>query len=177
MIIYRITNTVNNKFYIGKTTKSLEERFLRHKANHKHGKTYLYKAMRKHGVENFKIEALELTEDLDARERFWISELAPEYNMTAGGDGGDTSHSPNFKEAMKRRAPPKPTYGMKGKKQSDNWHEAIKESNSCAVMCNGTRYESVSAAQKANPGISIRRRIDSQDHPLYYRLGQKISRK
>ena len=66
MIIYKITNQINNKVYIGLTTCSLEYRWSRHVAesttlsNTKH----LYKAMRKYGVENFTIEEIDNTDDL-----------------------------------------------------------------------------------------------------------------
>jgi group I intron endonuclease len=98
MFIYKIENKIDGKFYIGKTSKTLEERFRKHLYNHLDGQTYLYKAMRKHGIENFDISLVEeVTEDLDLREKYWIAELNPTYNMTVGGDGGDTSSSPNFK--------------------------------------------------------------------------------
>ncbi len=102
MYIYKITNKANGKIYVGKTTKSIEARFCRHKYNYADGVTYLYKSMRKHGIENFEISILEeVTSDLNEREKYWIAMLEPEYNMTSGGDGGDTSSSPNFKEAVK----------------------------------------------------------------------------
>lgn len=47
-IIYRITNVVNSKFYIGKTSKTVQERFQRHCYNHQNQNTYLYNAMRKY---------------------------------------------------------------------------------------------------------------------------------
>ena len=177
MIIYKITNKVNGKFYIGKTTKTIEQRFQRHYHNHKTGSTYLYKSMRKYGFKNFIIEAIEETVELNEREIFWISELSPHYNMTKGGDGGDTSNSPNFKEAVKRRAPPKPTYGMLGKKQSQKFADAIQQSNRCPVICEGKEYASVGEAQKAYPGISIRKRLDNPKYPEFNRLREKTLRR
>ena len=100
MIIYKITNKVNNKFYIGKTTKSIQERFNRHRYNHQGQKTYLYNSMRKYGFDNFQIEVLEETQNLNEREIYWIEKLSPHYNMTRGGDGGDTSKSPNYIKGM-----------------------------------------------------------------------------
>jgi len=103
MFIYKIENNIDGKFYIGKTTKTLEERLRRHVYSHVEGQTYLYKAMRKHGLENFSISLIEeVKEDLDTRERHWIAELNPAYNMTLGGEGGDTSSSPNFKSGVAR---------------------------------------------------------------------------
>lgn len=103
MFIYKIENKIDGKFYIGKTSKTLEERFRKHLYNHLDGQTYLYKAMRKHGIENFDISLVEeVTEDLDSREKYWIAELNPTYNMTLGGEGGDTSASPNFKSGIQQ---------------------------------------------------------------------------
>ena len=66
MIIYKITNQINNKVYIGLTTCSLEYRWSRHVAESKNlsNTKDLYKAMRKYGVENFTIEEIGNTDDL-----------------------------------------------------------------------------------------------------------------
>ena len=140
MIIYQITNNVNGKFYIGQTKKSVEERFKKHYYNAKYGSnTYLYKSMRKYGFENFSISVIEQTENLNEREVFWISELNPEYNMTSGGEGGDTSNSPNFKAGVKRYNLNKPkeayaTYGMRGKKLSQEAKDKISKSKWVPVI-------------------------------------------
>ena len=177
--IYKIINKVNSKIYIGKTTKSIQERFLRHCYNSKTQNTHLYHAFHKYGIENFDIQILEETsiDILNDREKYWISKLEPQYNMTPGGDGGDTSNSPNYKLGMKNRIHPHtPTYGMLGKKQSDRFMEAIKKSNCCPVVCEGVEYPSVGDAQKAYQGISIRNRLDNLKYPQFYRLRDKTLR-
>lgn len=105
MIIYQITNTVNGHFYIGKTTKTLHVRFKRHISSAKRGSnTYLHRAMRLYGFENFNIKNIEINPtDLNESERYYIFKLSPHYNMTVGGDGGDTSKSPNFLSALENR--------------------------------------------------------------------------
>ena len=78
----------------------------------KNGKTYLQRAIKKYGSEYFKCEILETVNfhnDLDQKERDWIKLLNPSYNITEGGEGGDTSKSPNFIDAMLNR---KTTKGM-----------------------------------------------------------------
>jgi group I intron endonuclease len=93
--IYRITNTVNGKFYIGQTIQSLNKRWWAHRYNaiHKSFTTHLYNAIRKYGPESFTVELLEetTTDQLNDRERYWIAELQPAYNMTEGGEGGKPS--------------------------------------------------------------------------------------
>ena len=179
MIIYQITNNINGKKYIGKTTKSVEERYRKHLYNHKEGNTHLYNAMRKHGVENFSIEIIEHTQNLDEREKFWIYTLSPEYNMTKGGDGGDTSSSPNFISSMKKYHESKSresyaTYGMLGKKHPLKGKALFK--NNCPVMCEGKEYSSVGAAELAYKGISVRKRLDDPKYPEFYRLREKTKR-
>jgi group I intron endonuclease len=58
MIIYKITNKVNGKIYVGQTTRSLEERWYGHCSTaNQHG--ILGKALIKYGKENFRQEILE----------------------------------------------------------------------------------------------------------------------
>ena len=60
--IYKITNLINNKIYIGKTNRTIEERFKEHCNEYKKERSEkrpLYNAMNKYGIENFKIEQIE----------------------------------------------------------------------------------------------------------------------
>lgn len=103
--IYKILNLSNNKVYIGKTTKPLEDRFNQHlKCAKNHVNRYLYDAMNKYGYDKFKICLIEecMDEDLNEREKYYISMYKSNqkdfgYNMTVGGDGGDTWSSNNHK--------------------------------------------------------------------------------
>lgn len=97
--IYKITNLINGKIYIGYTKKSLEERFKYHCYYSKKGKLPLSYALKKYGSKNFKIELIEESEDDEyihkEREKYWISFLNSRnpligYNVAAGRDGGDT---------------------------------------------------------------------------------------
>ena len=95
--IYCITNIINNKRYVGKTTNTIEERWKEHCQDFKKErceKRPLYDAFNKYGVENFKIEYLEEIKDdslLSEKEIYWIKELetyeSKGYNATKGGDG------------------------------------------------------------------------------------------
>ena len=92
MYIYQITNTVDGKIYIGKTTKTIEERFQRHAYNaNAKSQTHLHRAIRKYGTEAFTITELESgfnsEDDLNEAEIRYISDLSPQYNMTEGGEG------------------------------------------------------------------------------------------
>jgi len=186
MIIYKITNKITNDFYIGKTTKTKEERFQKHKYNSSYNsKTYLYRAMRKYSVENFIIEEVESqieNEKLNEREQFWIEKLNPKYNMTSGGDGGETHCSPNFINAMKEYHKRKPkeeyaTYGMLGKKYPDEGKKKVGKANSYPVVCEGKEFSSIKEAEEYYKSLgtpkSVRKRIDSPKHPDWYRIRPK----
>lgn len=94
--IYKITNRINNKGYIGKTSLTIEQRWAEHQKdamssqkNHRP----LYSAIRKYGIENFIVEQIEeVSTDKEACEReiFWIEYYGTfknGYNATKGGDG------------------------------------------------------------------------------------------
>ena len=95
--IYCITNLINGKQYVGKTTSTIEERFKEHcrdSRKERCNKRPLYDAMNKYGIENFKVEELEQVDDpklLSDREVYWIKELNTwghnGYNASKGGDG------------------------------------------------------------------------------------------
>lgn len=93
--IYKITNQINGKMYVGKTEDTIENRFKEHCRDYKkerNEKRPLYDAMNKYGVENFIIEEVEKVDNalLGEREQYWISYYDTYhngYNATKGGDG------------------------------------------------------------------------------------------
>lgn len=103
MIVYKTTNLVNGKIYIGKDTKN--------DSSYLGSGMLLTKAIQKYGKESFVKEILEECKDqltLAEREKRWISLLNATdrkigYNITEGGVGGDTfSNNPN-KETIRER--------------------------------------------------------------------------
>ena len=99
-LIYKITNDINNKVYIGQTTLTLDQRFRTHIHDCMSGKSHiekrpLYEAMLKYGVQHFQIELLEEVVDelLDEKEIFYIKQYnsyigfpnSNGYNATLGG--------------------------------------------------------------------------------------------
>lgn len=92
MIIYKITNRVNGKVYIGQTIRSLEHRWKQH-CSKSSGCIYIHRAIQKYGKENFTVEQIDVAsdrEELNKKEQYWIQHydcIAPKgYNMTTGGD-------------------------------------------------------------------------------------------
>ncbi len=96
MIVYKATNTINGKVYIGKTSQSLSQRWKLHlKAARLGERYYFHRAIRKYGPEVFALETLyraKTADELSKMETFFIvlhQSHEPEngYNMTLGGDG------------------------------------------------------------------------------------------
>lgn len=93
--IYKITNDINNKVYVGKTNLTIEKRFREHCTDSKKFTTEkrpLYNAMNKYGIEHFHIEQIEecLPEEAAEKETYWIAYYKgyeDGYNATLGGDG------------------------------------------------------------------------------------------
>ena len=103
MIIYKTTNLINNKFYVGKD-KYNNPLYLGS------GKI-LKEAIKKYGKGNFIKEVLEVCksiEEMNERETFWIKELNAinvGYNIALGGEGGDTiSNNPRKDEISKKHS-------------------------------------------------------------------------
>lgn len=95
-IIYKVTNLVNGKIYIGKTITGLKQRISVHlwDARHKRKIYALHGAINKYGEENFKWEIMDrclFPDMLCELEKKYIRELnckAPNgYNLTEGGEG------------------------------------------------------------------------------------------
>lgn len=59
--IYKITNNINQKVYIGKTVRTVDIRWKQHlqRGRELFRKEHLYRAMRKYGINNFSVETLE----------------------------------------------------------------------------------------------------------------------
>lgn len=91
-VIYLISNSVNDKLYVGQTARELRVRWREHLHDCEFEDNRLYRAMRKYGKENFRIKAIEECDNelLNEREVYWVSEKDSYhngYNATMGGDG------------------------------------------------------------------------------------------
>lgn len=95
--IYKITNTINQKAYIGQSIH-IEDRWYQHKQESKNPrqKPYNYsihQAFRKYGIEHFTFEIVEECpiEELNEREKYWVAyynTYKKGYNETEGGEAG-----------------------------------------------------------------------------------------
>ncbi|MBO5704523.1 MAG: GIY-YIG nuclease family protein [Alphaproteobacteria bacterium] len=93
MIIYKITNKINRKVYIGQTTCSLRARWWQH-CRKKAYCPFIHNAIEKYGRENFTVEQIDVAcsrDELDQKEQYWIKfydSMNPKngYNLTSGGE-------------------------------------------------------------------------------------------
>lgn len=94
--IYKITNKINGKMYIGQTVNTVKFRFQRHINDAYNGKEMaISRAIRKYGHDNFTVEIIEECEkeNLDEREIYWIkyyNSVKIGYNMTDGATNANT---------------------------------------------------------------------------------------
>lgn len=100
MYIYKITNIINNKVYIGQTCGSIEKRWKRHQNDALSNRldTHFARAIRKYGVESFIVEQIDSAssqDELNQKEHDWIAyfdSIRTGYNETSAISkcGGNT---------------------------------------------------------------------------------------
>jgi len=132
--IYKITNNINGKYYIGKS-KDIEKRWNEYKW--KVHNIHLKNAIEKYGFENFNFEIIEIcsTEDLNVKEKYYIDIFKARdhqigYNIAVGGDGGATRIGYITKDNTKNKISKANT----GKKRTD--FERVK----CGIKNIGNKY-------------------------------------
>lgn len=181
--IYKITNKINGKCYIGQSN-DIHRRWKQELAPNAKLNPHLARAFEKYGIDNFEFEIIEecKREQLNEREQFYIeiyNSINPElgYNKTLGGDGNFGRHfimSEEQKEKIRQ--------ANTGRKYTDdkliNVREANKnkiDPNQIVIFCYETNkyYLSIGkAARELNIcKDSIRHVINGQDkHAINYRF-------
>jgi group I intron endonuclease len=94
--VYKVTNMVNGKVYIGKAD-DLAQRWREHKSEARRGRRTqpLYAAIRKHGIENFSLEVLSehdspeeaYAAEIETISKYGSTQKGRGYNLTPGGEG------------------------------------------------------------------------------------------
>lgn len=165
MLIYKITNKLDGKIYIGQTIKTAEARFKQHCYKSK-AVMYIGRAIRLHGKENFSLEVVEYCssyEEMNQKEEYYIqhfSSLFPNgYNIEMGGL--------NFKRARGTRTGCKLTdetklkmsLAAKGKPRSPEYRAKISKSLSGRKLSeeriNAMRGKRVGEPKKGYPVLHI----------------------
>lgn len=132
--IYKITNNINNKVYIGQTRQRFCKRFWHHSwklRNNNHDNQYLQNAWNHYGEDNFTfsiVEVLNDVEKLNIFEKKYISELKSIdkcYNMQ---DGGQTYKGFTRTEEHRKSIGEKNRLNMLGRKHSEETKKKMSES-------------------------------------------------
>lgn len=189
MVVYRITNLINGKIYVGKDKCNRPRYFGSGKV--------IRLAIKKYGKENFQRDILEVctsVEHLRERECWWIQHLNARdpnvgYNLTEGGDGGDTSTFRLYKKASEatlqkmREARQGFSWGKhsqetkdfisrlhKGRVFSDAHKEHLSEARKCREISDETRKK-MSESSKGRVNIKTYRVSDPEGNEFITQRG------
>jgi len=137
--IYKITNIITGKCYIGETIQhNYQRRWQKHlnSLKYKEGCPLLKSSMKKHGVENFKFEILIICfdQDLVQYEKEYIkkynSQVPNGYNILSGGQIGDGmvgyKHTPETIEKIKQKV-------KAFREKNPNYFETYREKHRCSM--------------------------------------------
>jgi group I intron endonuclease len=132
MIIYKITNKINGKIYVGQTTRSIHVRWKEH-CKDKRACKALFLAIGKYGKENFEISVIEICHDIEEmneKESFYISSLnslVPNgYNLRSGGLNSLMSNESKIKMSISHTKEKNVNFG---KSPNNETRQKISDSN------------------------------------------------
>ena len=181
--IYKITNTIDGKSYIGQTVKSAEVRFKRHITENKC--SLIHRAIKKHGKEVFILTVLHANvpnEQLDGLEQRAIKEhntLVPNgYNLDTGGKSNKVLspvHRLNISKGMRGKQ------NTLGKKPSADTRRKISEANKGNKNSLGKKHTIETRIQmsEAHKGKQFsdehRRNLSKSQRGNTKKLGKKVS--
>lgn len=110
--IYKITNNINNKVYVGQTNNP-DARWKKHKSDSLNkidvGKSAIHDAMRHFGIDHFQLTVIGWYEDYNEKEKYYIKEynsLIPNgYNIQEGGNEpphkfGEEHHNSTYSQEL-----------------------------------------------------------------------------
>lgn len=133
--VYKITNKVNNKVYIGITNQGSGARYRHHWYESRIGEpSPIHRSMAKYGEENFTLEIIDFADtydELKEKEKYWIKQYnstdrTKGYNLTEGGDGTfGKKHSEETKDKIRQKA--------LGRKHSEETKKKMSESRTGIV--------------------------------------------
>lgn len=174
MVIYKITNLINEKIYIGQTTKTIEQRFKEH-CKTTSGCRALKNAIKKYGSNNFSIEIIENCNSLDElniREEYWIkhyNSLVPRgYNLQSGGGNHTVTEETRRLLSIKTRGNNNPFYG---KKHSSKTIEHLRKINT------GKKQSEETIQKRANKELGELNHFYGKTHTIESRKKISESRK
>lgn len=128
--VYKITNKITGKVYIGITNQGAGARYRHHWYEARIGEPApIHRSMAKYGEENFTLEIIDFAdtyEELKEKEKYWIKQYDSVnrdkgYNLTEGGDGTfGRMHSEETKNKIRQKAIGRKASEETKKKMSDS---------------------------------------------------------
>lgn len=146
--VYKITNKLTNKVYIGITNQGSGARYRHHWYESRIGEpSPIHRSMAKYSEENFTLEIIDFADtydELKEKEKYWIKQYnstdrSVGYNLTEGGDGTfGRFHSEETKEKIRQKA--------LGRKASEDTKKKMSESRK--GKCSDKQKEHLSKLQE-----------------------------
>ena len=176
MLIYKVTNLVNNKVYIGKTISGLRKRKNKHLSDSRNKlyKCVFHDAIRKYGEDSFVWEILDrvmFSDLLIDSEKFYIKKynckIPNGYNMTDGGEGiCGFSHTEETKRKISK--------AHVGKKHSPETIKKMSGKNNPMFGRTGEKNSQYGVRKfgKDNPHFGKRVSIESRNKMSAMRIGR-----
>ena len=173
-IIYKITNTLNGKSYIGFTIHSVEERWKKHCMDaHRGGECHFHRAIRKYDKENFEIQIMYEGENenwtLEVVEPFFISlynTMNEGYNSTIGGRGLlGYNHTEETKQKISNSQKGEFGYWY-GKKMSKNIRQKMSESHKKKTFTKEHK-KNISLGKLGKPREDMKQRMLGKKNPSW----------
>jgi group I intron endonuclease len=129
MYIYKITNTINKKIYIGKSVENTNSNIISYYGSG----VLIARAIEKYGIDMFNKEIIDECKnnsELCEREKYWISyynstDRTIGYNISNGGDGGDTLSNHPELNLIKEKI----SNSLKGRVFTQNHKDKLKQNH------------------------------------------------
>jgi len=159
LIVYKITNTINGKLYFGITKVGIRKRWIQHVCNSKRKPYHLYRAMVKHGIQNFKIEIVKICKTENEMYNLEIELISTHksndsmfgYNNSTGGETSTKGST----RTLEQRA--KISQYQKIRKRKPFSVETIEKMRLSALGRDTSK--AVSASVKARKGLPAKNRL------------------
>lgn len=174
MIIYKITNLINSKIYIGQTIRTLNDRIYDHfRYRNKKYKSAIKSAIDKYGEENFKVEVICETNSIielnELEEKYinYFNSLSPfGYNLKHGGDNKKLSNETKEKISKSKKGKPNNS-SFKFKKGMAPWNKNTKGLQTS--WCKGLKVPKISKALKGIKKSEYHRQNLSKSKKKWYK--------
>lgn len=178
-IIYKSTNKINGRVYIGKTVRDFEHRKAQHKTqalNNRYN-SYFHHAIRKYGWDNFDWEVIDFHDDegtLGLMEEAYIlffDSYNNGYNLTRGGDGASGAKRSEETRRKLSEALSGENHPFYGKKRSAETRRKISEAHSGKKHSAETRKKMSEASKRENLSSETRKKLSEalsgENNPMY----------